>query len=397
MNIVTLRQAKHIAGKTVFVRVDFNVPIKKGKITEDFKSAQSLPTIRFLMRYRCKIVLATHLGDPGGKVVKELSTAPIAKRLAKLLGKKVLFVPESSGPEAKKLIAEAPAGALILLENLRFNPGEEKNDLRFGKSLAELAEVYVNNAFAVCHRAHASVAAIKKYLPACAGLLLEEEVRNLAKAFDPKKPLVVVLGGAKISTKLPLINNFIKRADQILVGGALANDFLKSLGYEVGRSLVSADAPMQKAAVKAYRQAGNHKIILPVDAVVSVKKDGGGEVRVKKITEVSKRDFIYDIGPETVAVFSHYLKRAQTIVWNGPMGWFEQTQFKHATVALGRVIASRSSGPAFGLVGGGETVEALRLTKMFDDIDWVSTGGGAMLEFLSGTKLPGLAGIVVYK
>lgn len=394
MRIRSVRQLKGLAGKTVFLRVDFNVPLSEAKVKEDYKIVAGLPTIRFLLRYKAKVIIATHLGDPKGKRVKKLSTAPVAARLSKLLGKKVVFVPDCVGSKAEAAVAELEPGGLVFLENLRFYPGEEKNDKAFAKKLADLGEVYVNNAFAVSHREHASVSAIKRYLPAFAGLLLEKEVESLERALKPKKPLVVVIGGAKIGTKLPIIKNFLKQASHILVGGAVANDFLGSLGYEVGKSKVSGEAALAKQAQAMHRRAGNKKILLPLDFVVSGRKDGKGPLAVKNVGEVAKGDYIYDIGPRTIAFYSRYLKQAQTLVWNGPLGWFEEDSFKHGTVALARLFAARSSGRAFGVVGGGETIEALKLADAFDQVDWVSTGGGAMLDYLAGAPMPGLKGLV---
>jgi phosphoglycerate kinase len=394
MPIRSMRQLKDIAGKVVFLRVDFNVPLANGKVKEDYKIIAGLVTIRFLLRYDAKIIIATHLGDPGGKKSKKYTTEPVAQRLEKLLGRKVVFVKDCIGPKVGKAVKELKSGQVLFLENLRFYPGEEKDDKQFARQLAAPADVYINNAFAVSHRAHASVSAIKAHLPSYAGLLLEQEVSSIERALKPKKPLVVVIGGAKIGTKLPIIKNFIKNASQILVGGAVANDFLQSLGYEVGKSKVSGDAKLAKQAIAMYKKAGNKKIILPLDLVVSKKKDGKGQLAVKSVSSVAKDEYIYDIGPKTIGFYSRYLKQANTIAWNGPMGWFEQDSFKHGTVALARVMAARSSGQAFGVVGGGETVEALKMAGMFDQVDWVSTGGGAMLDFLAGEPMPGLKGLI---
>ncbi|NTU98474.1 phosphoglycerate kinase [Candidatus Falkowbacteria bacterium] len=394
MPIKSMRQLKNMAGKKVFLRVDFNVPLKNGKVKEASKIIAGLKTVRFLQRYEAKLILATHLGDPGGKKDKKYTTEPVAKRLQKLLGKKVIFVDDCIGPKVDAALARLKPGEVIMLENLRFYPGEEKDDKQFARELAKPADIYINNAFAVSHRGHASVSAIKKHLPSYAGLLLEDEVTSLERALKPKRPLVVMIGGAKISTKLPIIKNFLSRADQILVGGAVANDFLQSLGYGVGKSKVSGDKDLAKKTLAMYKKAGNKKIILPLDFVVSSKKSGEGKLVVKSVSAVGKGDYIYDIGPKTINFYSGFLKKANTLVWNGPMGWFEKDDFKHGTVALGQVMAARSQGRAFGVAGGGETVEALKLAGMFDEIDWVSTGGGAMLDYLAGAPMPGLKGIM---
>lgn len=395
MALRSIRIAPNLTGKKVLLRVDFNVPLKNGKIIEDYKIVQCLATIRYLLRYKSKLTIATHLGNPQGKKVKGLSTAPVAKRLAELLGEKVTFMPEAIGEKVRKAInGEKGDKEIIFLENLRYYPGEEKNSRTFAKKLAKPFDLCVNNAFAVCHREHASVAAIKKYLPVYAGLLLEEEMINLIKAMQPKKPLVIVIGGSKIQTKLPLIKNFLKRADHILIGGAIANDFIKGLGYQVGKSLVGKDTAELRQAIKIYRRAGNKKIILPADFVVSDRLDERGKAEIKSINNIDHKDYILDIGPKSISFYAKYIKAANTLIWNGPMGMFELNDFRHGTMAIARLIAARSTGQAFGVVGGGETVEALRKTQMIQHVDWVSTGGGAMLDFLAGQKLPGLKGII---
>ena len=394
MEIKSIREVENLTGKKVLLRADFNVPLKGGKVMEDYKIAQSLATIRYLLRYKCRIVITTHLGDPKGKRVKGLSTEPIAKRLAVLLGEKVTFLPEATGGKVITAIKQAKPREIIFLENLRYYPGEETDDRSFARKLAKPFDLCVNNAFAVCHRKHASVSAIKKYLPTYAGFLLEDEITNLEKTLKPKKPLVVVIGGAKISTKLPLIANFLRKADHILIGGAIANDFIKGLGYNVGKSVVGKDPAQLRKAIRLYRHAGNKKIILPLDFVVSDRLDGKGEAEVRSINKIDKKDYILDIGPKTISFYARYIKEANTLIWNGPMGMFEQDQFRHGTMAVARLVAARSTGHAFGAVGGGETVEALKKTHMLEHVDWVSTGGGAMLEFLAGHKLPGLKGLI---
>lgn len=396
MQIRSIRNLKpaDLAGKLVFLRSDFNVPIKAGKIIEDYKVTTALPTINFLLKSGARVVTATHLGDPGGKKVKALSVEPIAKKLEKLLKIKIKLETKITGATVEKSKNNLKDGELLLLENLRFDKGEELNDPEFASELAKQIDIYVNNAFAVSHRAHASVAAIKKNAPSYAGLLLEQEVESLDKALHPKKPLVVIIGGAKIKTKLPIIEKFLPVADQILVGGGIANDFIKQLGYEVGQSLVSNDEKNAKKLQKLYQKFGNKKIILPLDFIVAQDKLGKKKVRVAKIDDVRANEYIFDLGPETVSFYARFIKKAETLVWNGPLGWFEHKDFRHATMATALVFASRAGGKAFGVAGGGETVEALKLSKQFDQVDWVSTAGGAMLEYLSGAKLPGLEKIV---
>lgn len=386
MKIKSIRQAKKIGGKKVLLRADFNIPIKDGKIKDDFKIIACLPTIRFLLRYKCKIIIITHLGQPK-KEEKKYSTEPIAEYLSKILDRKVKFIDECIGFKVGNVVSKMKEGEIIFLENVRFEAGEIKNDNKFAKGLSSLADIYVNDAFAVSHRRQATVSAIKKYLPAYAGLLLESEIINLNKVMRPKKPLIIVLGGAKIHTKIPLIKKLNKKAYKILIGGAIANNFLAAHNLEIGRSLADKESIVYAKKVK------NKNIILPIDVIVNSKKDGSGKVTVKDIDKINKKEIILDIGPRTIHLYAHLIKKAQTIVWNGPMGMFERERFKYGTLGIARVIAARSSGKAFGVVGGGETIEALKMTKMFEYVDWVSTGGGAMLSYLSGERMPGLDGI----
>ncbi len=383
------------------MRADFNVPMENGKIKDDYKMAATLPTIRFLLRYKCKVIIATHLKinqklsrRRRDKNQKYNSIKPIALYLGGLLDKKIKFVNDCVGAKVEKSVNKMKEGDILMLENLRFYDGEKNNDKKFARDLAALADICVNDAFAASHRAHASVSAIKKYLPVFAGLLLEKEILNLNKILKPKKPLVTIIGGAKISTKLPLLKNLLKKTEHILVGGALANNFLAAKGYKTGRSLVSDENAGE--AKKISLRAGE-KIVLPIDVIVGGKKNGGGKVKHRKIKKIDKNDIILDIGPETIRYYANFIRRAKTIIWNGPMGMFETEHFRHGTLAVARIVAARSQGAAFGAVGGGETIEALKMTKMSDYVDWISTGGGAMLAYLGGERMPGLEGIVKYK
>ncbi|MFH1233219.1 MAG: phosphoglycerate kinase [Patescibacteria group bacterium] len=392
MKIKSIRQVKNLRNKTVFLRVDFNVPLENDLIKEDYKIIQGLPTIRLLTRYNCRLIIATHLTQPpcpplsGGR--NKASIKPIAQRLGKLLDKKVNFINDCCGKLVVEAVAKLKAGEILFLENLRFNNGEEKNDKKFAKQLADLADLYVNDAFAVCHRNHASVSAIKKYLPAYAGLLLEKEIINLNKIKEPIEPLISIIGGVKMETKTALIKRLLKKSSCLLLGGAVANNFIIARGFEVGCSVVD-----QASINLAVKLKNNAKIILPIDVIVSDKKDGSKTV-VKSISMIGKKDIILDIGPKTVGLYADFIKKANTIIWNGPMGYFENEHFKHGTLIIARLVASRSTGKAFGVVGGGETVEALKITKMENYVDWVSTSGGAMLAYLSGEKMPGLEEIV---
>ncbi len=390
MKINSITKLKNLSGKKVLLRVDFNVPIKKGKIQEDFRIVSALETINYLLKKKCRLIIISHLGDPKGKVIKEMSLRPIALRLKKLLKKPLQFLTVTTGEKVKKEIAKLKDGEIIFLENLRFNSGELNNDILFSKELASLADIYVNEAFSVSHRAQASVSGVKKYLPAYAGLLLEKEINALNKILKPKKPLVVVMGGSKISTKAPLIKKLYNSANQILLGGALVNNFFKFQGLEIGKSLYDSDD--LKELKRFYKgKKLNPKIILPVDLIV---KDVKGKACLRKVSEVKKNDCILDIGPKTISLFAAYIKKAKTLVWNGPMGKFEEDSFKNGTMSIARLIAARSSGKAYGVVGGGETIAALELTKMEEFVDFISTAGGAMLTYLGGEKMPGLDKII---
>lgn len=389
MSIRSIKDIVNLSGRNLLLRTDFNVPIERGEIKDDYKIKQQLPTIKYLCDHGCKIVIVTHLGRPDKEKIKKLySVRPIAKKLSELLGKEVKFIDGCVGREAEDEIKKAGRSEIVMLENIRFAEGEMENSEILAQKLAKLGELYVNDAFAVSHRAQASVNAIQNYLPSYAGLLLEEEIVNLNKALRPKEPLVVLIGGAKITTKIPLIRNLRQKAKYILVGGALANNFIAAQKLEVGKSLVD------KESIKfAEGLVKDKKIILPIDVVVSDQRTGG-KPKIRNIDQVDENEYIFDIGPQTTRQFAVLIKEAKTIIWNGPMGMFEERSFQHGTLSIARVVAARSTGYAFGVVGGGETVEALRMTKMFEFVDWVSTGGGAMLAYLGGEKMPGFTKIV---
>lgn len=391
MSIKTLKKIPSLKNKLVFLRVDFNVAMENGKIEEDYRIIAGLDTIKYLLKKGARLIIATHLGEPKGSPEPEYSVKPVAARLQKLLHQPVKFIPETVGPKVSKVVAAMKVGDIIMLENLRFNAGELSNDNKFAKELAALADIYINDAFAVCHRDQASVSAIKKYLPAYAGLLLEKEIEAAHRILKPSKPLVLIMGGAKISTKAPLISKLYYSSSYILLGGALANNFFKFKKLEIGKSLFDADSLVY---VKKFFKGKkiSPKIILPIDVVVKTKK---GLAVVRKPEEVKSGESIFDIGPETISLYSTYIKTAKTIVWNGPLGKFEEDSFKQGTLSVARLVASRASGRAYGLVGGGETVEALKLTKMGEYVDWISTAGGAMLTYLGGGKMPGLSKIVL--
>lgn len=389
MTIRTIKNIKNLRCKRVLLRLDLNVPVEKKKVKDDWKIIKILPTLQYLISKDAKIVIVSHFGRPEGKSNRKLTLLPIAKYLEKILGKKVIFLKDKIG--SKKLANKINAlncGGVSMLENIRFYSGEEKNDKNFAKKFDEIADVYVNDAFAVSHREHASVSAVTKILSSYAGFLLDEEIKVLDEVLkNPKKPLVILLGGAKASTKIPIIENFLEKADHILLGGALATTFLAAKGYNIGASLIDKESiPKIKKLLKSK------KIILPQDVIVGKIKNGEPIVLEigKRKDLVDKKMSILDIGSKTTNEYADIIKEAQTIIWNGPMGYFEKENFSHGTISLARLIASRSSGKVFGVVGGGETIEALKKTKMEQYVDWVSTGGGAMLNFLAGNKLPGI-------
>lgn len=380
MKLKTLKQIKNLKDKRVLVRVDFNVPVKEGKIKDDSRIVASVPTIKYLLKNGAKVILVSHLGRPEG-IEKKLSLKIVAERLSELIKKEVCFF------NLNEFINLIKLPKLTLLENIRFYPEEEKNDKKFAKQLAEVANIFVLDGFAVAHRDAASVSGVAKYLPSYAGLLLESEVENLSQLMTkPKKPYVAVLGGAKIETKLPVLKSVLKRADFVLLGGGLVNTCLWAKGYSVGKSLLDKD--FKKEALKLWK---SKKIIFPVDVVVGdIKGKKYRVVTLEKKNNIKNTEAIFDIGPATVRLYAKYIKSAQTLVWNGAMGYFEQKPYDVGTLAIARLVASRSKGKAFGVIGGGETIQTMEMVNMIDDIDFVSTGGGAMLEFLSGNKLPGL-------
>lgn len=385
VKIKSIRNVKNLSGKKIFLRADFNVSIKAGRIKDDYKIVATLPTIRFLLRHNCRIIIATHFGQGD----KSDSTKPLADKLNRLLGLKIKQLKNYPGKAAEVEVEKMENKNIVLLENLRWQAGEKKNDKKFAKALAGLADIYVNDGFAASHRNHASLSAIKKYLPNYAGLLLEKEILNLNKILKPKQPLISIIGGAKIQTKISLIKKLAKKSYKVLIGGALANNFIAAHGFKIGKS--AADKASVKIAAELAKKYKN--IILPID-VITAKKITSKNIAVKPVSQVNKDDIILDIGPRTIKLFVSFIRPANTIIWNGPMGYFENEHFKHGTLAIARFVAARSTGQAFSAVGGGETIEALKLTKMEHYIDWVSTGGGAMLAFLSGEPMPGLKGIV---
>lgn len=387
MKIRSVKDIKNLRGKRVLVRVDFNVPVKNGRVQDDYRIKKGLPTIEYLLKRGARVIIVTHRGRPKG-FDKKLSLKPVARHLARLLKTDVPLVPLTHWSAVAKSASMVKPGRLLMLENIRFLSGEETNDSKLAQALAGLADIFVLDGFAVAHRAAASVSGVAKFLPSYAGLLVASEIAGLSQAIEhPKKPLVIILGGAKAETKIPVLKNLLLQADHILVSGGVANTYLWAKGYAVGGSLVDKAL---KSQILTYCK--NKKVVLPVDFIVG-KSDGSGARQVlldKKFRVTNKAESLYDIGPATTRLFASYIKKAQTLIWNGPPGMFEVHPYEFGAKALAEIFAARSKGKAFGVVGGGETVQLLQQMKLAPQVDLVSTGGGAMLEFLSGKSLPGI-------
>ena len=380
MKLKTIKSAK-LKNKKVLLRVDCNVPLKSGKIADDTRIKSVLPTIKYLLNKNCPVIILNHLGRPKA-MEPALSNQAVASRLSKLLNKKVDFVNEVSGEKAKKAADELKLGQILMLENTRFDPREKENSNSLAKDWSEMADLFVNDGFAVSHRAEASVTAIANYLPSYAGLLLESEVINLLKVFQSKaRPKIAIIGGAKLETKVKVIKNLLKKMDYVLLGGAIANNVLKAMDYEVGSSLVD------DSQLKVAESIISNKLRLPVDAVVAQKISPSSKSTVKAVGQVGKKDIILDIGPDSIGLYSEIIKSAKLIVWNGPLGYFEIARYKKSSQRVAKAVASSK---AFSLVGGGETVQLINSLGLADQFGFVSTGGGAMLEFLEGRQLPGL-------
>ncbi len=376
--------------KKVLIRVDFNVPLSgSSEITDDSRIRAAIPTIEYAMKQQARVILMSHLGRPKGKVVKEMSLVPVARRLSELLGTSVHMAPDCIGPEVRKMADELRPSGVLLLENLRFHIGEEKNDPRFAKELASLCEVYVNDAFATAHRAHASNVGICKYVKdKAAGFLMLRELEYIEKAIgNPKRPFAAVIGGSKVSGKLEVIENLADKVDKLIIGGGMAFTFVKALGQEVGRSLVEED--LVETAVDIMKKARSRgvKLYLPVDCVCAPRPESDAKPLIRTIQEIPPTLMGLDIGPATSTLFAEALSDCATIVWNGPMGVFEIDAFAPGTLQISNSIASSN---ALTIVGGGDTDAALSKSSNEDKVDFVSTAGGAFLEMLGGKKLPGV-------
>jgi len=392
MNKMTVREID-LKGKRVLVRVDFNVPLEGSKITDDTRIRAAVPTIKYILDQHPKaVILMSHLGRPKDGPDPKFSLKPVAPALAALLGKEVAFAEDCVGEVADKAVANLPAGGVLLLENTRFRKGEEKNDLDLAQKLAQLGDVYVNDAFGSAHRAHSSTEGVARFLPAVSGLLMEKEIDYLGSALEsPKRPFVAILGGAKVSDKIAVIEALLGKVDKLLIGGGMANTFFKAQGLALGTSLVEDDS---LDTARNLLQKGGDKLVLPTDAVIgNTFKDDADKKTINVSDGVTDGWGIYDIGPKTVELFGQQLNGAKTIVWNGPMGVFEMPSFAKGTFAIAKLLADATKSGATTIIGGGDSVAAIEQSGLADQMTHISTGGGASLEMLEGKVLPGLAAL----
>jgi phosphoglycerate kinase len=389
MNKKTIRDIE-VKGKRVLVRVDYNVPIKDGVVTDDTRIRAAMPTVEYLLKNGAAVILCSHLGRPKGGPDLKYSLRPVAKYLGELLGKPVAFAEDCIGPAAQQAAQALRPGDVLVLENTRFHPEEEKNDLGMARQLAALADVYVNDAFGSAHRAHASTEGVARFLPAVSGFLMEKELAYLGRATaDPERPFLALLGGAKISDKIAVIENLLSKVDSLLIGGGMANTFFKAQGYAVGDSLVEDEA---LDTARGLLESAGDRLVLPVDCVIGDRFDAEAQARVVPVDQVPAGWRILDIGPATVAHFSNRLAAARTVVWNGPMGVFEFPRFAEGTFAVARALAGLKD--ATTIIGGGDSAAAVEKSGLADKMSHISTGGGASLEFLEGKELPGVTALL---
>ncbi|MFV8518705.1 phosphoglycerate kinase [Bacillus albus] len=388
MNKKSIRDVD-LKGKRVFCRVDFNVPMKEGKITDETRIRAALPTIQYLVEQGAKVILASHLGRPKGQVVEEMRLTPVAARLGELLGKDVKKADEAFGPVAQEMAAAMNEGDVLVLENVRFYAGEEKNDAELAKEFAALADIFVNDAFGAAHRAHASTAGIADYLPAVSGLLMEKELEVLGKALsNPERPFTAIIGGAKVKDKIGVIRHLLDKVDNLIIGGGLAYTFVKALGHEIGLSLCEDD---KIELAKEFMQLAKEKGVnfyMPVDVVITEEFSETATTQIVNIDSIPSNWEGVDIGPKTREIYADVIKNSKLVVWNGPMGVFEMTPFAEGTKAVGQALADAEG--TYSVIGGGDSAAAVEKFGMADKMSHISTGGGASLEFMEGKELPGV-------
>ena len=389
MSKVTIKDID-VNGKKVLLRCDFNVPLDENlNITDKTRIVAALPTIKYLLEHNAKLILCSHLGRPKGEVKKEFSLAPVAKELSAQLGKEVKLAQDVTGPSAKELTSNMKEGDIVLLENVRFDPREEKNDDTLSKEFASLADVYVNDAFGTCHRAHSSTAGVAKYLPSACGFLIEKELKALGDALNnPVRPFVAILGGKKVSDKIGVIDSLLEKVDTLLIGGGMAYTFYKSMGYGVGNSVCELDKlDLAKSLMQKAKDKGV-KMLLPLDNKIGKEFKPDTESKVVKYSEIPDGWEGFDIGPETIKLYTEELQKAKTVLWNGPVGLFEFDQFAVGTNAIANCLANLTDCTT--IIGGGDSAAAVTKAGLADKMSHISTGGGASLEFIEGKKLPGI-------
>ncbi|MEY9869928.1 phosphoglycerate kinase [Peribacillus sp. B2I2] len=391
MNKKSIRDIE-LKGKRVFCRVDFNVPMQDGKISDDTRIKAALPTISYLTEQGAKVILASHLGRPKGQVVEELRLAPVAERLSELSGKDVQKAEEAYGDSVQSIIDNMQNGEILLLENVRFYPGEEKNDQELAKSFAALADVYVNDAFGAAHRAHASTEGIAHHLPAVAGLLMEKELSVLGKALsNPERPFTAIIGGAKVKDKIGVIENLLENVDHLIIGGGLGYTFIKAQGHEIGNSLLEEDKiELAKSFIESAKEKGV-KLHLPIDAVVTAEFSPDAETENVDIDAIPSDKMALDIGPKTSGLFADVIKGSKLVIWNGPMGVFEFDKFANGTRTVAEALAEAKD--TYSIVGGGDSAAAAEKFGLAEKMSHISTGGGASLEFMEGKELPGVVAL----